>query len=316
MTTPYDAVLIIGFGGPGRFEDVRPFLENMLHGKPIEPGRYEQIIQHYVEIGGASPYNQISFRQAEQLGQLFEKKGHPLPVYVSFRNWHPTIHDILQRMMKDGIRRSVGFILAPHRSEHSWDRYLTSVEEARALLGPTAPVIDYVDPWHENSAFIDAITERIKESLETVDAVRRHGLAWIFTAHSLPTAIAKKSGYVSQILRTVKLVCHRFIQRTWFLSFQSHSGRPGESWLGPDVNDLIRALAKQGTQNMMIIPIGFTCDHVETLHDLDIKARRVAQGLGVNFIRVKTVGTHPFFIQTMYDVVRKKIKKENPPAHE
>ncbi len=159
----YDAVLFIGFGGPEKSEDIMPFLEIVTRGRGIPKERLQDVAHHYETIGGASPINEITRKQARALEHELRTQGSALRVYVGQRNWHPFLEDTLRQMASDGINRAIGFPAAPHRCEASWERYLVATEDARKKIGSSAPVIDYVGPWFDHPLFIDAISERIKE---------------------------------------------------------------------------------------------------------------------------------------------------------
>src|ERR1017187_2088735 len=168
----YDAVLFIGFGGPEKSLDILPFLEGISarlpagrQGRGIPKERLLDVAHHYEAMGGASPINEITRRQANALESQLRAQGSELRVYVGQRNWHPFLEDALRRMAEAGIRRAVGFPAAAHRCEASWERYLNAVEEARKTIGSSAPVIDYVGPWFDHPLFIDAIAERVKETI-------------------------------------------------------------------------------------------------------------------------------------------------------
>jgi ferrochelatase len=290
-----DAVFFISFGGPEKSEDIRPFLEIVTHGRRIPPERIDDVAHHYEVIGGASPINVITNRQAEGL----HKQLGDVPVYVGNRNWHPFIEDTLRKMAADGIRRAIGFPTAAHRTEASWERYVNAVETARQKIGPSAPVITYVGPWFDHPLFIEAIAARIHD-------VKAPGSAtWIFTAHSIPVPMAKASRYVQELEATATLICIRFGVKNWRLAYTSRSGAPTDPWLEPDVCDHIRELAQEGVRDVLAIPIGFVADHVEVLFDLDVEAKEAAQKVGVTLHRAQTVGDHPLFIQMIADVIKK-----------
>src|ERR1019366_3626597 len=166
----YDAVLFIGFGGPEKRSDIMPFLEGISarlpagrQGRGIPKERLLDVAHHYEAMGGASPINEITRRQAQALASQLRAQGSELRVYVGQRNWHPFLEDALRRMAEAGIRRAVGFPAAAHRCEASLERYVNATEEARRIVGMSAPVIDYVGPWFDHPLFIDAIAERIRE---------------------------------------------------------------------------------------------------------------------------------------------------------
>jgi ferrochelatase len=307
----YDAVLLIGFGGPTSMEEVRPFLDNVLRGRPLPPERIEAVVHHYEIIGGKSPFNELTFRQARALEAQLRAEGLALPVYVGMRTWTPYVQDTLQRMAADGVRRAVGIIMAPHQTDASWGRYERAVSAAREGLGAAAPDIDYVDEWHAHPLFIEAVSGNVGAALQQIPSERRAAAALVFTAHSVPTAMAAASPYVRQITESARLVAERIGHPQWMLAYQSRSGNPSEPWLEPDINEVVRQRARAGGRDAVVAPIGFVCDHVEVLYDLDIETRRIAQALGLNFVRPATVNDHPAFIRMLADVVRRRIGASN-----
>jgi protoporphyrin/coproporphyrin ferrochelatase len=300
-----DAVLLIAFGGPTNMDEVWPFLENVVRGRPVPRERLELVVHHYELIGGRSPLNELTFRQARGLEAELRATGPALPVYVGMRNWTPYLHETLQRMAADGVRRAIGVIMAAQQSEASWGRYERDVAAAREQVGASAPQIDYADEWHAHPLFIEAVSDNVTCALEHVPAERRADVPIVFTAHSVPTAMAAASPYVEQITESARLVAQRVGHGHWSLAYQSRSGSPREPWLEPDICAVVRRLAQEGVRDLVVVPVGFICDHVEVLYDLDIEARQVAQDAGVNFVRAATVNDHPTFIRMLADVVRR-----------
>ena len=303
----YDAVLLIGFGGPTNMSEVRPFLDNVLRGRPVPPERIEIVVHHYARIGGKSPFNELTFRQARGLEARLRAEGQALPVYVGMRCWTPYLYETLQRMMDDGVRRAVGVIMAPQQTDASWGRYEREVTAAREQVGAGAPQIDYVDEWHAHPSFIEAASDNVSAALKEIPAERRASVLVLFTAHSVPTAMAAASPYVEQIAESARLVVERLGHTRWSIAYQSRSGSPREPWLGPDINEVIRQLVGEGCRDVVVAPIGFVCDHVEVLYDLDIEARQIAEQVGIRFVRAATVSDHPAFIRMLADVVRRRI---------
>jgi len=303
-----DAVLLIAFGGPERMEDVRPFLDNVLRGRPVPPDRYEAVVHHYELIGGGSPLNALTFQQADALRAELATAGPRLPVYVGMRCWSPYLADTLARMRADGVRRALGIVLAAHRSEASWQRYTVAVDAARATLGEGAPSVEYVAPWFDHPLFVEAVASRVEDALAMFsDAGGGEGIGLLFTAHSIPLAMASESPYVEQLEASCRLVAERLGYADWTLAYQSRSGSPRDPWLEPDVNDAIRALAGRGVRRVVLVPIGFACDHVEVLYDLDIEAAATARAAGVEMARAGTVKDHPAFIRMLAAVVRARV---------
>jgi len=302
----YDAVLLIAFGGPTAPHEIRPFLDNVVRGKPIPRERLELVAHHYELIGGRSPLNEITFRQARGLEAELHAHGPALPVYVGMRNWTPYLHETLARMAADGVRRAVGVILSPQQNDAGWTRYERDVVEARAQVGAAAPEVDCADEWHAHPLFIEAMSNHLTAALARVPEPRRAAAAVVFTAHSIPMQMAAASPYVSQITAGARLVAARAGHANWSIAYQSRSGSPRDPWLEPDICDTVRALAHAGVADVVVAPIGFVCDHVEVLYDLDIEARQAAQECGINFVRASTANDHPAFIRMLADVVRRR----------
>jgi ferrochelatase len=298
-----DAVLVIAFGGPTRPEEIRPFLANVTRGRAIPAERLEEVVHHYELIGGRSPLNALTMKQADRLERTLSATGTALPVYVGMRNWEPYIADTLARMADDGRRRAVGVILAPHASEASRERYMMDVEAGRAALGARAPAVVWISPWYDDPLFVTAVADAVTASLVTLPAARRREAALVCTAHSIPQAAADRSPYAEEVASTARLVAERLGRTRWQVAWQSRSGNPREPWLEPDVNDALRALAADGVRDVVVAPIGFVCDHVEVLYDLDVEAAATAAALGLGFTRASTVNDHPLFVRLLAERV-------------
>jgi ferrochelatase len=307
MAPRLDAVLLIAFGGPEKPEDIRPFLANVTRGRPIPPERLEAVAHHYEAVGGRSPLNEMTLRQADLLRARLRVDGRALPVYVGMRNWSPYLADTLALMAADGVRRALGIILSPHRTEASWDRYQVNVADARAAVGPSAPAVDFAPAWGARPGFVEALAERVRAALEAVAPEARAATPVVFTAHSVPVAMAAASPYVAEIAESARLTAARLDRHRWSVAYQSRSGRPGDPWLEPDVSDVIRGLAAEGSRHVVVAPVGFVCDHVEVLYDLDIEARAAAAAGGVGFHRAATVGEHSAFIGMLAELVAEAI---------
>jgi protoporphyrin/coproporphyrin ferrochelatase len=309
VSQPYQAILLIAFGGPTSPEEIRPFLARVTQGIPIPPERLEEVAHHYEAVGGKSLLNEITFRQATALRRVLEESGIQIPVYVGMRNSAPFFIDTLKEMKGDGIGKALGFILSSHRTEASWDRYQQNVADARVGLSGDAPTVEFCEGWHDHPLFIQAWSELIGTSIAKVPGDRGRSTPLIFTAHSLPTAMAAKSPYVEQIQTTARLVAEKLGHALWFLAYQSRSGKPSDPWLEPDISATIRKLASEGHEDILVTPIGFVCDHVEILYDLDIEAKKIATDLGLRFHRASCPNDHPTFVRMMADVIAQKIKR-------
>jgi len=296
-----EAVMLIGFGGPTRAAEVRPFLDRVLAGRPVVRERYEEVVRHYEALGGRSPYNELTMRQAAAVQKRLLQAGADVPVIASFRHTTPSFDDSLHELGARGIRRVFGFILAPHRSEVSWDRYIDQIRASRERLGPNAPEVKYPSPWHDQTEFIEAVADRARAALDRLDRDAREQAELIFTAHSIPISIAGRASYVEQLKQSARLIAQNLGRRRWTLAFQSRSGGPPQSWLGPDIAQVLRLLHGGCA---VVIPVGFLCDHIEVLYDLDVDAGRIARDAGVTMERAATVGDHPKFIEMIARLAR------------
>jgi ferrochelatase len=304
-----DSVLLIAFGGPERPEDVRPFLEIVTAGRRIPPERIEEVAHHYELIGGRSPLKDLTCRQAEALSAALESEGARLPVYVGMRNWHPFLHETLAAMRDQGRRRALGIILSPFQTEASWERYRNDVATARARVGAAAPEVDFAPPWADHALVVTAMASRLTEALARVPVERRSATPVVFTAHSVPTASAERSPYVAQFEAAARAVAQRVGHGPWSLAYQSRSGPPREPWLEPDIAGAMAALSRAGARELVVAPIGFVCDHVEVLYDLDVEAAAAARALGITFHRASTANDHPAFIAMLADLVRRALDR-------
>jgi protoporphyrin/coproporphyrin ferrochelatase len=311
MAQPYQAVLLIAFGGPTSPEEIRPFLARVTKGIPIPPQRLEEVVHHYEAVGGKSPLKEITFRQADALRKALQAVDIKIPVYVGMRNSSPFFHETLEQMTRAGIEKALGLILSSHRTEASWERYQKNIADARAEVGGEAPEIEYCDGWHSHPLFIQTWSDLIGAAFARILADRRNSAPLIFTAHSLPTAMAARSPYVTELQETAALIAQKLDRNRWSLAYQSRSGRPSDPWLEPDIGKAIRKLANEGCNEVVVAPIGFVCDHVEVLYDLDIEARKIAEALNVRFVRASCPNDHPAFVQMIAEVIEAKIRAKD-----
>jgi ferrochelatase len=301
-----DAVLLIAFGGPTAPHEIRPFLENVARGRRIPAARLEEVAHHYERMpGGRSPLNELTLAQARALERALADAGRPLPVHVGMRNWHPYLHETLGELAARGIRRCLGVIMSSLRCEASWDRYETDVAEARERT-PGAPDVVFAAPWSTHPGFIDAVVDRTARALGDVPEAGRRWTPLIFTAHSIPVSMADAAPYVSDFTAASHAVADRLGHPRFSLAYQSRSGRPEDRWLEPDVNDVLTTVARGGERHAVVVPIGFVCDHVEVLYDLDVEAADRARARGLTLHRVPAVNDHPAFIRALADLVMKE----------
>jgi protoporphyrin/coproporphyrin ferrochelatase len=231
--------------------------------------------------------------------------GSPLPVYVGLRNSQPFFPETLKQMNDDGVKRALGFILSSHRTEASWERYQKNIADARVELGGDAPQVDYCRGWHDHPLFIQCWVDLIQLALRETAAAPGNPIPLVFTAHSLPTPMAARSPYVEQFETTARLIAGQLDHPRWSVAYQSRSGKPTDPWLAPDIDQVIKDLARDGVKQMVVAPIGFVCDHVEVLYDLDIAAKQSARQFGINLIRAGCPNDHATFIRMMAEVIEK-----------
>lgn len=304
---PFDAVLLVAFGGPLGPADVRPFLRNVLRGRNIPAARLEDVAQHYELFGGVSPLTRHTMDQAEGLRRELSARGITLPVYVGMRNWTPLLHDTLAQMARDGIRRAIGVLLSAHRSYSGCTQYRHNVAQANEeLIADEQPRVEvtYVGDWHTHEGYVAAVSEQLQCARRTLPEALRPAARIVFTAHSIPTRMAGAATYERQLRESATAVAARSGLAQWDLVYQSRSGRPEDPWLEPDINAWLREEASRGLAAVVVSPLGFVCDHIEVLYDLDREARETCTELGVPMALASAVNAHPAFIGTLADAVQ------------
>jgi protoporphyrin/coproporphyrin ferrochelatase len=308
----FDAVLIVSFGGPQGMADIRPFLANVLRGRRVPPERVEEVAHHYEHFGGVSPITELTRQQASGLQARLAEAGLPLPVYVGMRNWHPYLADTLREMSDAGIRRAIGLIAAAQHSFSSCQQYKENVADARETLRASGrPDIDvtWVESWFDHPLFVETNAAHVSVARSRLPAGLQSIARLIFTAHSIPTPMADASRYREQLHAGAALVAERAGMPDWALVYQSRSGRPQDPWLEPDICDYLRGEHAKGLRAAVICPIGFVCDHVEVLWDLDREAADVCRGLGMAMVRAEAANADPSFIDMLADVVLKTARR-------
>lgn len=311
---PYDALLIVSFGGPERREDVIPFLENVVRGRNVPRARLLEVAAHYDHFGGASPINSQVRDLIAALRPALDRFGVTLPIYWGNRNWHPFLADTLRDMTRAGKKRALAIVLAAYSSYSSCRQYREDIARAQAEVGTNAPTVDKVRVFFNHPEFIAANADRLREALERVGEDRRGGVRIAFTAHSIPSAMARNCAYEAQLQETCRLVAEALGigPERWCLVYQSRSGRPTDPWLEPDILEHLAALKEEGVTDVVIQPVGFLSDHLEVLYDLDEEARQTCASLGLSLVRAATVGTHPRFVAMLAELVRERLDPTMP----
>ena len=286
----YDTVVLLGFGGPTRREEIRPFLDRVLAGRKIPEARYEEVASHYEHLGGKSPFNELTARQVQALQVELASRGVEIPVEVAYLNAAPFIDDVARELAEQGAN-PLGIILAAFQSPASWEKY-QRLENAQ-----------YAPPYYDHPLFVAAYAQRVRNALRELGKDSFDGVELIFTAHSIPQAMADSSPYAQQFARGAELIAQAARAKSWTIAYQSRSGSPADRWLEPDVRDVLARLPDQGTHDAVVAPIGFLCDHVEVLYDLDVDAAKAASEAGVRMKRAQALNDHPLFIKMLADLV-------------
>ncbi len=308
VTQAYDAVLVVSFGGPEGPADVMPFLENVLRGKNVPRERMLEVAEHYQHFGGISPLNAQNRGLIAALQAELDAHGPHLPIYWGNRNWHPMLADTLGQMASDGIRRAIAFFTSAYSSYSGCRQYREDIERAQQAVGPGAPQVDKLRVFYNHPGFIEPMVSRVRTALEKLPADRRATAHVIYTAHSIPNAMAATANYAVQLAEASRLVSEALGITSYELAYQSRSGPPSQPWLEPDIGDALRTLAAQGTtREVVVVPIGFLSDHIEILFDLDTEAAAIAQELGLTMVRAETVGSHPDFVRMIRQLLEERI---------
>ena len=297
------ALLLMAMGGPDSLENVEPYLLDVRGGRPTSLELLEEIRTRYRLTGGKSPVFDIMREVARSLEQRLNASGEVcFRCYVGLRHWHPFIKDTYADMLKDNPDHIIGLCMAPQYSSLSIGAYLKKVEEARAKLADETP-ISFVTSWHRHPMLIAAIVAHIRRTLERFPAEVRARVPVLLTAHSLPErVVAMKDPYPEEVRGTVQAVCVQLGGQPTRFAYQSQ-GRSGEKWLGPSVEEALEDLAQAGHQHVLVAPIGFICDHVETLYDIDIELTQLARTKGVQLERIPMLNASAPMIDILTSVV-------------
>ncbi len=331
----YDALLLVSFGGPDGPDDVIPFLENVLRGRNVPRERLLEVAEHYYHFGGKSPINDQNRALVSALERELANNGPQLPVYWGNRNWHPLLADTLKQMTADGVHRALAFVTSGFSSYSGCRQYRENIAVAQAEVGATVPQINKLRVFYNHPGFIEPMIERTRDALEKIPSERREDALLVFTAHSIPQAMADGCRYEAQLREACELVAEGIgqdslreragVRATWHLVYQSRSGPPQQPWLGPDIGEFLRGVAggealpspqqsaetggsltldpSHPVQDVVVVPIGFISDHMEVLYDLDTEVLQLCDQLGINMVRAATVGTHPRFVQMIRELI-------------
>jgi ferrochelatase len=305
----YDAILVVGFGGPECREDVLPFLENVTRGRGVPRERLLSVAEHYYHFGGASPINAQVRELIEALRLELTRSGINLPIYWGNRNWHPMIEETVAKLKADGVQHALAIVLAAYSSYSSCRQYREDIARGQASARADALQIDKLRAFFNHPEFIAANADRVRAAIDRLSVPDDGGLQLAFTSHSIPSSMAQSCDYERQIEETCRLVAEAvgFGPARWASVYQSRSGRPEDPWLGPDILDHLRGLKQRGVSQVLIHPIGFLSDHLEVMYDLDVEAKVLCDALGIDMVRSRTVGTHPRFVTMLRMLLEERI---------
>lgn len=297
------SVLLMAMGGPDCLENVEPFLRDVRGGRPTSPELVEEIRERYRATGGRSPAVGITQEVAKKLEQRLNTSGESLyRVYVGLRHWHPFIKETYAELLNESPGEIIGVCMAPQQSSLSIGAYRKKVEEARVELGDRTGVT-YVGSWNRHPRLIEGIVDNIRKRLLTFPVDVRASVPVLFTAHSLPERIvAMKDPYPDEVKGTVEAVTEFLGARPTYFAYQSQ-GRSSEPWLGPTVEGMLDTIQQGGHRSVLVAPIGFICDHVETLYDIDIELRQLAVNKGMRLERIAMLNDSPALIETLRDIL-------------
>ena len=300
---PFDALLVVSFGGPNGPDDVMPFLENVLRGKNVPRERMLEVSEHYQHFGGKSPINDQNLALIEAIKADLAANGIDLPVYWGNRNWHPMFADTLEQMKKDGIKKSLAFFTSIFSCYSGCRQYRENIIEAQEQVGPDAPEVHKLRMAFNHPLYIGASADRVQKALEQIPESRRSAARVVFTAHSIPLSMAENCKYETQLKEASRLIMEAIGQNPWDLVYQSRSGPPQQPWLDPDICDHIQALHDAGgIEDIVIMPVGFVSDHMEVMFDLD-EAMDICKELSINMVRAGSVGVHPQFVSMVSQLI-------------
>jgi ferrochelatase len=322
-TSPYDALLLVSFGGPEGPDDVLPFLENVTRGRGIPRERLEEVGRHYHLFGGRSPINDLNRALLDAVRADLTAAGIDLPVYWGNRNWDPYLRDAVEQMAADGVTRAACFVTSAYSSWSSCRQYRENLfAAAEGVSG--APRLDRLRHYFNHPGFVEPVVDAVLAALADLPDGVRDDARLVFVTHSIPTAMNDTSGpdggaYLAQHQDVAAVVADRVragsgVARGHDLVFCSRSGSPRVPWLEPDVNDHLEALAASGESAVVLVPVGFVSDHMEVVYDLDTEAVATAEELGLEVRRAATAGTDPRFVAMVRDLLLERAAAERGEA--
>jgi ferrochelatase len=297
-------VLVMAYGGPNNLDEVEPYLLDVRGQRPTSPEIIEEVRERYRQIGGRSPIREQTQAQAGAIEVALNANGNGFKAFVGMRHWHPFIKDVLVEMQEEGIERAVSVVMAPHYSRMSIGAYYQKVDEANSTIEFLR-----IENWHLQAEYIRALAKRVRDALERFPKEARASVPVIFTAHSLPAKILEwNDPYPTQLSETVSAVMEQLGSQPYEFAYQS-AAISSIPWLGPDAGEVIERLVSEGEKHILICPIGFVCEHVEILYDIDIVYQNLANSLGVHLERIEMLNTAPEMVKGLAGLIREKVRE-------
>ncbi len=298
--------LMMAYGGPAALEEIPGYLADIRRGRVTTPAVLDEISHNYRQIGGRSPLLALTRAQVEAVAARFDPAR--VRFYLGMRHWSPWIEEVVGQMIDDGVTHAVAMVLAPHYSRLSVAKYQEKIAAGLDMYRGDIH-FETIDSYHDAPGLIAALAERVGDGISRWPAAERDDVHVVFSAHSLPQRImATGDPYDRQLRETAQLVASRAGLRDdqWSWSYQS-AGRSPEPWLGPQLDEHLADLAGRGVTRVVSVPVGFVCDHVEILYDIDIQAQRVAAGLGITLVRPPALNNDPVFIEQLADLIAARV---------
>jgi ferrochelatase len=301
------AVLMMAYGTPENVARMRCYLSDIRGGRPTSDEFVAEFRHRYELVGGGkdkgSPLSLLTLDQAKKIGEELQRRGYDWPVYLGMRHWSPWIKDAVAQIYLHDVEEVVGIVMAPHFSKMSTAKYWEKVEEAQQRINSNIK-FTFIKSWYDQPKFEQAVENHIRQALETkFDPAVRDKVKIVFTAHSLPARLIKMGDpYDEQLKANAQAIVARLGEVDWMFSYQS-AAETGEPWLGPQIEDAVTDLAKEGYQHILIVPIGFVCDHVEILYDIDIELQKIATELDIHVERTESMNSDPVFIEAVVDAI-------------
>jgi ferrochelatase len=304
------AVLLLAYGTPETPEFVVPYYTHIRGGRPPSEEKADELRHRYEAVGGRTPLTALTAAVRDGVAAGLAAAGHDVPVYVGMKHWTPWIHEAVALMQADGVERVVCVVLAPHYSRFSVGGYQRYLFEGMAKHGARFQV-DFVEQWYAHDGYVDVMATLVRDELAHWPAERRAGVTVVFSAHSLPERIRTWGDpYEAQLEESARLVTERAGLHGYRRAWQS-AGNTGEPWIGPDILDYLPELAEEGVRDVLQVPIGFVCDHLEILYDLDIEAAHKAAELGLTYRRTRLPNARPDFVAALVDICARAVRGED-----